>query len=164
MRSRPGARPIGWAADGRSLFILTPAGAHWQLAALDLATRRIEALPAPPLRVAAAATDGRSIFAMRPGENKLLRIDPARGIVRQYRLPPSAPPAVLLPAAGAVYMIEDRLGSGLVSRLDLATGAIARVATLEEYGGGAASLHPDGRSIAYTRSRESANDLAWIRL
>lgn len=165
--SGQGRIPIGWTAAADALFILAPAGRHWRLEELSLAGRKSRPIAAPSLRLAALAADGRSIFAIPSGENKLLRLVPGKGVVRQFRLPPSPSltrPIALLPAADSLYLVEDALGSALVHRLDLRSGTVAPAVRLEDYRGGALSLAPDGRSVAYTRARETANDLAWTKL
>jgi hypothetical protein len=130
----------------------------------SLAQRRTRALDVPTLRVAAVAADGKSLFAVTAGENKLLHIVSGKGIVHQLRVPSSAGVAALLTAPGTVYLVEEALGSASIHRLDLGTGTTTIVRRLEDFGGGSLSLGPDGRSLAFTRSRETANDLAWTRL
>ena len=67
----------------------------------------------------------------------------------------------VLPTGDAVYLVEETFGPALVHRLDLGSGAVRVVARIEKFSGGALSLSPDGKSVAFTRSRETANDLAW---
>ena len=162
-----GSVPLGWSADGRSLFQLAPTGLHWRLEALSLSGETATPIPAPPLRLAAVAADGRSVFALPAGENRLLHILPASGVVRQFRLPPSLPAvriAAMVAAPGALHLVEDARGAGIVHRLELRSGSVARSVRIDFYGGGPVSLAPDGRWLAYTHARETANDLAWTKL
>ena len=156
--------PIGWSAAADSLFLLAPADGDWRLEELSLASGRARSIPAPRFRLAAVAADGSSIFALPSRENMLLRLVPGRGAVRQFRLPQSITrPVALLPAKDAVYLVEDALDTAFIHRIDLRSGTVSRAIGIDYYGGGI-SLAPDGRSVAYTRARETANDLAWMQL
>jgi Tol biopolymer transport system component/DNA-binding winged helix-turn-helix (wHTH) protein len=159
-----GSVPIGWAAARDGLFVLAPHSGHWRLELFDLSERQRRPIVTPGLRLAAVAADGRSVFAVPARSNILLQIVPARGPVRQLRLPAMTGLAALLPTADAVYLVEKASGPALVHRLDLRSGAVRTVARIEDYSGGALSLAADGRSLAYTRARETANDLAWTEL
>jgi hypothetical protein len=159
-----GSIPIGWGAGGNTLYILAPAAGSWRLEELSIAHGERRALDAPPLRVAAVSADGRSIFAVPAGENKLLHIDPNRGAVRQFRLPPLPRLVALLTSPRSVYLVEDGSGAAVVHRLDLASGAVGAAIRLDSSGGGTLSLDPTGGFIAYTRARETANDLVWTQL
>jgi hypothetical protein len=95
----------------------------------------------------------------------LLQIVPGRGSIRQFRLASTAGLVALLPAPNALYLVEEETpGSALVHRLDLKSGAIRLAGRIDDYSGGALSLGRNGRSVAYTRDRETANDLAWTQL
>lgn len=162
-----GSVPIGWSAEGRSLFRLAPDGRHWRLEELGLADEQARPIPAPALRLAALAADGSSVFGLPAGENRVLHIVPGAGVMRQFRLPPSLPGervAAMVAAPGALYLIEDARGTGIVHRLDLRSGSVGKSVRFDFYGGGPVSLAPDGRWLAYTRARETANDLAWTEL
>ena len=161
---RAGAIPVGWAAGADALFLLTPAGNGWRLEEYSIPGHRTRPLDVPPVRVAAVARDGKSLVAVPVGEDKLLHIVSGKGVVHQLRLPSIAGLAALLTAPGTVYLVEESLGTATVHRLDLRTGAAAILRKLEDVGGGSIALAPDGRSLAFTRSRETANDLALIRL
>jgi Tol biopolymer transport system component len=159
-----GRIPIGWSRAGESLFLLAPVDGDWRLEEFNLAGRSTRSLPAPLVRLAAVAADGNSIFAVPQGENKLLRIVPSQGVVRQFRLPRFIiSPVALLPGKNGLYLVEEKLNAALVHRIDLSSGAISPAVRIEHYGGGI-SLTPDSRSVAYTRALETANDLAWTQL
>ncbi len=161
LRNRRGFVPLGWSAGAQSLFVLAPADRYWHLQEIDLTDRRIRAIAAPNLRLAAVSATGASIFMVPANEDKLLRLVPGQGIVQQFRFPPSFNRLVaLLPAADAVYLVEDAFGTALVHRLDLRSGAIGPTIRISGYRGDALSLAPDGNSIAYAHARETANDLA----
>lgn len=163
--SRPGDLPIGWSADGKTLMILAPAAGQWRLEELSISAGTRRGIAAPAVRLAALTADGQTIFALDGGGNKLLRLLPGKGIVRQFRLPPSlTSPVALLPTADAVYIVDDKLGDSRVYRIHLESGMVAAGIPLEDYGGGGLSLlHRDG-VLAYARARETGNDLAWTRL
>jgi hypothetical protein len=104
------------------------------------------------------------LFALAAVNDKLLNIVPGEGVVREYRVPPSRKFSRILPARGSVYLIEEALGTVIVHRVDLSSGALSMVAHLDHFGGGSLSLNASGRFLAYTHARETANDLAWVRL
>jgi Tol biopolymer transport system component/DNA-binding winged helix-turn-helix (wHTH) protein len=164
LQTGQGRIPIGWAAAGDALFMLAPDAGQWRLEAFSLSGRESRPIAAPRLRLAAVAADGRSIFAVPAGENKLLRIAPGEGVVRQFRLPPLPGLSGLLAATGSLYLVEDEFGTALVRRLDLNSGRVGAAVRIDYYGGGTLTLDADGRSLAYTRTRETANDLAWTQL
>ena len=164
LRNAEGLIPIGWRSDGHALFLLTADTGIWRLEELNAAERKRRLIPAPALRLAAVATDGRSIFAIPASGNMVLQIVPGRGSMRQFRLASTAGLVALLPASDALYLVEETQGSALVHRLDLKSGATRLVGRINDYSGGALSLEINGRSVAYTRARETANDLAWTRL
>ena len=159
-----GAIPVGWAAGGDALFLLSPTTGGWRLEEYRLLEGRTRPVDVPTLRVAAVVNGGASLFAVTAGENKLLHIVRGKGVVHQLRLPAIAGLAALLTAPGTVYLVEEALGTATVHRLELGTGATTIVRRLKDFGGGSLALAPDGRSLAFTRSRETANDLAWTRL
>jgi Tol biopolymer transport system component/DNA-binding winged helix-turn-helix (wHTH) protein len=164
LHQEPAAIPIGWTSNGDALFILTSAGRHWRLGMLTISDGRSRPVTGLELRLAAVARDGRSIFAIPVGENKLLHIKPGLGVVRQFRLPPLPRLAALLSAEDAVYLLVDVLGTARVHRLDLDSGTVAAGVRLDDYLGGTFSIGSKGQSIVYTRTRETANDLAWTQL
>ena len=164
LRRRSALVPIGWAQDGDALFFLSSASVGWRLEEIGRSGREARSLGMPLLRLAAIAPDGRSIFAIPAGEDRLLQIVRGRGVVRQYRLPDLPRLAALLPSPASLYLVDEGLGTATIHRLDLRSGAIGVVARLDHYGGGSVSLDPGGRSVAYTRARETANDLAWTQL
>jgi Tol biopolymer transport system component len=161
--SSRGAVPIGWMASRDALFTLTSIGTARRLELVNLADGRRTPIPSPPLRYAATAADGGTVFAVPQGESKLLQIDALRGVVRQYRLPPMKGLVGLLAAPRAVYLIDGEVCSATVHRLELGSGLVSRQGRLQDFCGGAISLGPDGRSLAFTQARETANDLAWVR-
>ena len=155
--------PIGWGPDGNSLYILSPIGGGWRLELLNLPDGKAQVV-APRVRVAAPTPDGRSILVVPMGEGKLLLIRPDDGVVRQFRLPPLPHLVALLPAGDAVYLVEDAFGTAVIHRLSVGLGTVAPVLRLDEYGGGTLSLTPDGKWLAYTHARETANDIASTKL
>jgi Tol biopolymer transport system component/DNA-binding winged helix-turn-helix (wHTH) protein len=156
--------PIGWSAAADTLFLLAPADGDWRLEQFSLASRTARSTYVSRIRLAAVAADGNSIFALPSRENKLLRLVLGQGVVRQFRLPQDITrPVALLPAKEAVYLVSDALDTAVIHRIDLSSGAVRAVTRIDYYGGGI-SLAPDGRSVAYTRARETANDLAWMQL
>ncbi|MDQ3479236.1 MAG: hypothetical protein M3438_08775, partial [Pseudomonadota bacterium] len=164
LRNAEGLIPIGWGGGGHAVFLLTADTGIWRLEELNLAERKRRPIPAPGLRLAAVAADGRSIFAVPARGNMLLQIVPGRGSIRQFRLASTAGLVALLPAPDALYLVEETPGSALVHRLDMKSGAIRLAGRINDYYGGALSLGMNGRSVAYTRDRETANDLAWTQL
>lgn len=164
-QSAEGSIPVGWAAGGEQLFMLVPAGEHWRLDMLDLADRDASPIAAPSLRLAALAPDRDSIWALASTSNIVLRIVPGEGVVRQYRLPPALGSVVgLLPAGNSVYVVESAQTGTRIHRLDEKSGSVAPAIALPDHGAGAISLHPAESRVAFTRSRETANDIAWTRL
>ena len=164
-QSAEGSIPVGWAAGGKQLFILAPAGEHWRLEMFDLADGESGAIAAPSLRLAALAPDRASVWALAATSNILLRIVPGEGVVRQYRLPLALGSVVgLLPAGNFVYLVEGAQTGTRIHRLDENSGGVAPAIALPDHGGGTISLHPAGSRVAFTRSRETANDIAWTRL
>jgi Tol biopolymer transport system component len=129
-----GAVPVGWSAAGDALFLLAPTTGGWRLEEYDVAQRTTRPVDAPILRRAAVASDGLSLFAVPAGENKLLQL------------------------------VEEALGTAIVHRLDVTSGAMSIAARLDHFGGGGLSLGPGGGSVAYTQGRETSNDLAWTQL
>lgn len=164
-RAPAGSVPIGWSAAGDRLFMVAPEGPRWRLEAMNVATGESRRITALPVEAAAVAGDGQSIFAITSGENRLLQIDPNGRIMRQVRLPASlGRVSAVLPAGRLIYLIVEDQGTALVHRFDLNTAGMATAARIEHFAGGKISLSPDGRSLAYTQGRETANDLAWAWL
>lgn len=158
-----GRIPIGWSAAADSLFLLAPADGDWWLEELSLGGRTRSIL-STTVRIAAVTADGASIFAVPSRENKLLRLVPGEGVVRQFRLPQGiTQPLALLPANNSVYLVAEGLDTALIYRIDLSSGRVSPAVPID-YNGGGISLAPDGRFIAYTRARETANDLAWTEI
>lgn len=156
--------PIGWSAAKDRLFMLAPKGRHGQLEELDLTAGTSRRITPIPVEATAVAADGRSIFAVASGQSRLLRID-HRGVVRQFRLPPSLGSlSAVLPAEDHVYLVTTDQGSAILHRPSLNTDRIEKSVQLEYLGGGKLALSPDARSLTYTHARETANDLAWTLL
>lgn len=163
--SSPGDHPIGWSAGGKALMILAPDTGQWWLKELSIPDGTRRRIAAPAIRLAAIGADGRTIFALAAAGNKVLRLLPGKGIVRQFRLPPSPNGIVaLLPTTDAVYIVDDKLGDSRVHRMDLESGVVGPAIALPDYGGGGLSLLPRDRVLAYARARETGNDLAWTQL
>jgi Tol biopolymer transport system component/DNA-binding winged helix-turn-helix (wHTH) protein len=155
--------PVGWAADGEAVHVMAAAAGDWRLERLGLADRKSRTI-ASHVRAAASTRDGRTLVFVPAGESKLLQADTSGRLVRQFRLPPLPHLAAVLPTADGVYLVEDNLGAALVHRLDTRTGDVTLATRLDNYRGGALSLSPDGRWLTYTRSQETANDIASLRL
>ena len=159
-----GAVPVGWAGGPETLSLLVPATGGFRLEEYSLSERRRRELAIPLLRFAALAGDGRSLLAVTAGENKLVNIVSAHGIVNEMRLPPLVEFSALMAGTGAIYLVEDAPGAAIIHRVDFGTGTLTAVKRLDEFGGGTVSLSPDGRFFAFTRAEETSNDLAWLRL
>ena len=165
LRTSQGRVPIGWSAMNDRLFVLAPEGRQWRLEEVALATGRSRRITAFSLAAAALAGDARSIFAIASGENRLLRILPDDGMIRQFRVPPAiSDVSAVLPASRFLYLLVENNGTATVHRLDLDTAATGRATHIENFGGGNVTLSPDGRFVTYTQARETANDLAWTWL
>lgn len=164
LQTSQGRVPIGWSAAKDRLFLLAPEGRQWRLEELTLTTGRSRRITALPIATAAVAGDGRSIFAIASGENRLLRILPGGRIIRQFRLPAEIDDvSAVLPAGRFLYLLVENPGTAAVHRLDLATAATDRAIHIENFGGGKVASSSDG-GLIYTQARETANDLAWTWL
>lgn len=165
LRTSQGRVPIGWSAGRERLFLLAPKERQWHLEELTLGTGRSRRITPLPVAAAAVAGDGRSIFAVASGESRLLRILPGGGMTRQFRLAPGVGDvSALLPAGRFVHLLVEKHGTAAVHRLNLDTAVTGRATHIENFGGGKATLSPDGRFLTYTQARETANDLAWLWL
>jgi len=164
LRKAEGLIPIGWAAGGNAIFLLASENGFWRLEEFNVAERTRRLIAEPRLRLAAVSADGRSIFALPASGDMLFQIVPGRGTVRQFRLPSTTGVVALLPAPEALFIVEKTSGPAAIHRLNLRSGEIRVVGRLDDYYGGALSVNDAGRAIAFTRARETANDLAWTQL
>lgn len=152
--------PVGWSDATGELYILSAAAGEWELQRLDPHTGRVRPV-LQRVRAASMSRDRRSIFVLTGEGNRLLRIVPGKGFVQQFRLPGTiAGPDAIHAAENLLYLIKDNI----IYRLDLADGSFAPAKQLSDYWGGASSLSPDGKSLIYTRGRETGNDLVWLTL
>ena len=155
---------VGWGRSGGSLYLLKPRSTWWELWRLDLADQALKRLPTPPLRAAAMSWDGAIIFAIHADRNRLIRIVPSSADVSVVPMAAIEDLQGLVVTRHGLYAVVSSPGDTRVHRLSLDEGRLLGTWPLEDAGPGGLAVSPEEPILAYTRARETSNDLAWLQL